>query len=304
LLLDNSHFTTAAKTSDTANVEVEPVVASISSTATDTSPLATAIAPSTTNTRTPPLVESAASTMPSFNSATIGAPNRYPLSTISVHSGVTSCELTGTDTAHSAAQFIQLSDSINDEEEETSVVEVSNSFENDEISNDFILDIELLPSRVCDQRRLEIQMKSNLIDIYSKTSGSTSLQLGEYELTGFHFENGNRAKISSEGSLKLFYCTKWFRSRQECAKTFKFCPYNLFWYEPITAFTMMMDSIVDRVFLAYRPLLDLDCNTTHLIFIYVMYTMCVDPFFSVVCYNKENGMIEIWEGHKGMYYYF
>jgi hypothetical protein len=118
-------------------------------------------------------------------------------------------------------------------------------------------------------------------------------------LTGFHFENGNRAKISSEGSLKLFYCTKWFSARQVCAKRFEYCAYNLFWYEPITAFTMMMGGSVDRVFLAYRPLLDLDCNPTNMVFIYVMYTMCVDPFFAVVCYNKENGMIEIWEGRKG-----
>ena len=158
----------------------------------------------------------------------------------------------------------------------------------------FKASLEELSSKVLDQRRAETKFKMDLGSIYGKTSPTQIVDLMEYQLTGFHFETDyDRKSISSQGKLKLFYCVEWYVARTECKTQGIRCPYNLFWYEPITAFTTEIGNDVQRVFLAYRPLLDLDCNPTNYIFIYCMYTMCNSPYFAVVLFNRLNGQVEV-----------
>ena len=75
---------------------------------------------------------------------------------------------------------------------------------------------------------------------------------------------------------------------------------HLFWYEPITAFaTAVGKENIDRAFMAFRPLLDLNCLPTNYYFVYAMYTMSDAPMITALLYNKSNGQIEFKNHYNG-----
>ena len=165
-------------------------------------------------------------------------------------------------------------------------------------------DIEDFPPAVQDQLRLELMTKTKLTHLYDKQQSDVVVREGEYQITALYFNNDDRKNISSARRLKLYYCIEWFIERKECKAKMERCPYNLFWYEPITAFTTDIGGKdgkpgIDRVFLAFRPLLDLDCKPTVYELVYAMYTMCDNPIYPIVVYNTITDQIELWRGGSG-----
>ena len=113
-----------------------------------------------------------------------------------------------------------------------------------------------------------------------------------------HDKKGNKGEDSGR-KLRFFYSIDWYSERNALRAERKRCPYNLFWYEPMTAFTMQTSEGTDRVFLAYRPLLDRHCQSTNMEFVYIMSTMCVNPIHAVVLYNILSGETEFHLDHEG-----
>jgi len=106
------------------------------------SPVATPSAPSPKNMKAPSTMISTLSMEPDLFSEVVHAQSRAPLSIVSAPSAVTGIDSKSlaftSATSNNTIPFIQLSDS---DEEENSVVEISNSFEDDEIPETFILNI-------------------------------------------------------------------------------------------------------------------------------------------------------------------
>jgi hypothetical protein len=153
---------------------------------------------------------------------------------------------------------------------------------------------------VQDQLRREQLIRTKLGHLYDKQAADLIVPMYEYQLTATHFPAGDKIKVSSNGKLKIFYCITWFVDRNEKRRNFQKCPYNLFWYEPITSFTTVIGKgNIDRAFIAFRPLLDLSCLPTNYFFIYAMYTMCENPILVVLLYNMTNGQIEFKNSYKG-----
>ena len=113
-----------------------------------------------------------------------------------------------------------------------------------------------------------------------------------------HDKKENKGEDSGR-KLRFFYSIDWYSERNALRAERKRCPYNLFWYEPMTAFTMQTSEGADRVFLAYRPLLDRHCQSTNMEFVYIMSTMCVNPIHAVVLYNILSGETEFHLDHEG-----
>lgn len=202
-----------------------------------------------------------------------------------------------TDNVHHAnRELIDLAALDNEDDEVSEINPVPDCFKN--------CNIEDFPQAVQDQLRLELMTKTKLCHLYDKQQSDLVVKEGEYQMTGMHFIGEDRKKISSVGRLKLYYCIEWYLARKESKKKMEKCPFNLFWYEPITAFTTDVGSKdgksgIERVFLAFRPLLDLDCQPTIYELVYAMYTMCDDPIYPILVYNTATDQIELWGGSSG-----
>ncbi len=147
---------------------------------------------------------------------------------------------------------------------------------------------------VQDQLRHEQLIRTKLGHLYDKQAADLVVPFHGYQLTAIHFAGEEKNKVSSTGRLKIFYCITWFAKRNERRRNFEKCPYNLFWYEPITAFTTSVGKqSIDRAFMAFRPLLDLNCQPTNYYFVYAMYTMCDAPIIAMLLYSITNGTIEL-----------
>ena len=182
-----------------------------------------------------------------------------------------------------------------DDDEETNVPN-----ENSTVAEIFNKNIDEQTTVVQDQLRHEQLLRTKLGHLYDKQSSDLVVPLHGYEFTAMHFPTGDRNKVSSNTRLKLYYCITWFVERNERRSKFEKCPYNLFWYEPVTAFsTVVGKGNIDRAFVAFRPLLDLNCQPTNYFFVYAMYTMCDAPILTVVLYNKISGQIELKNDYNG-----
>ena len=162
-------------------------------------------------------------------------------------------------------------------------------------------DIDEQSNVVQDQLRHEQLIRTKLGHLYDKQFSELVVPVHGYDLTAMHFPGEERLRISSIRKLKIFYCITWFVERNKKRSKCEKCRYNLFWYEPITAFTTAVGRTenIDRAFLAFRPLLDLTCQPTNYFFVYAMYTMCNAPILTVVLYNKANGTIEFKDSYSG-----
>ena len=148
--------------------------------------------------------------------------------------------------------------------------------------------------------RNEQLIRTKLGHLYDKQAADLIIPMYGYQLTATHFPAGDMNKVSSNGKLKIYYCITWFIERNERRSNFQKCRFNLFWYEPITAFTTVIGKgNIDRAFMAFRPLLDLNCLPTNYYFVFAMYTMCEAPIITVLFYNKTNGQIEFKSSYSG-----
>ena len=170
---------------------------------------------------------------------------------------------------------------------------------NDAVNIEEVQDLERLPSIVQDQMRLENKYRSDLLTIYDKTNGDNIIHIGEYHLTGMHFPIERSGTGTTTNKLRFYYCLEWHQEKLKCRKEGLRCPYNLFWYVPVTAFTTQ-----SRVFLAYRPMLDANCNPTDWEFVYLMYTMCADPIHAAVVYNTKTGIVDFHTRDDGKFLFF